>query len=78
MHQQEQLLDQKLLKTTQLHTLTLCKNKLTALPPALCTNLTQLKDLNLHTNKFTVLPPDFGNLGTLQKLQLYENQLDLG
>ena len=67
-------LPESLGQLTQLQSLNLSWNQLTALPEWLG-QLTQLKSLDLHHNQLTVLPESLGQLTQLQSLKLYRNQL---
>jgi len=59
---------------SQLQSLALSSNELTALPPEIG-QLTQLQSLNLRQNQLTALPPEIGQLTPLQSLTLRRNQL---
>jgi hypothetical protein len=59
---------------TQLTSLFLFDNQLTALPPEIG-QLTQLTELSLSTNKLTALPPEIGQLTQLTSLSFSANKL---
>ena len=61
---------------TQLQSLDLSDNQLTAVPDAIC-QLTQLQTLNLSDNQLTAVPDTIGQLTQLQHLNIYKNKLTI-
>lgn len=59
---------------TQLQSLDIAYNQLTALPETIG-NLRELQELDVHANRLTILPGSIGNLTQLGSLDLLDNKL---